>query len=435
MKRLKFFAAFCFLLISFSVSAQQTLTFDDAVRQMLTSNFDIQIISNENRIASELNNIGNAGFLPSVDVNANYNRSVTNSNQEYFDGTDRDAVNAVNSGVTASAVLNWTLFDGFRMFAQKDILNSNERISEYNLRAAAEEGIIMLAQVYYRIAVQEELVNFMRQSLDISRERHTLASRRLEIGSGSRQEVIQALIDMNSDSATVLTQITSIENLKTELNLILNRNIIDAVEVEDQIPLDTSLVLAGILSSSVDENINLLRAREHVRVSQFQINNARSNFYPRAGVYAGYDFGRSTNEAGLLRSNQTYGPTMGVFLQWNLFNGLRDYTTLQVQKIELETSRISEEKATSENTARIIQAYRNYELAQNVLALERINLENAGDNLDIALRKFELAAISSVEFRDIQLQQLQAQNRLLDAMYNIRIYELELKQLAGDLKL
>jgi outer membrane protein len=434
MKRIKFFAAFYFLFISFSVDAQ-TLTFDEAVRQMLSNNFDIQIVTNDNRIASELNNIGNAGFLPSLDINANFNRNITNAKQEYFDGTDRDAVNAVNSGVTASALLSWTLFDGFRMFAQKNILNSNERISEYNLRAVAEQGIIALAQVYYSIAVQEELLNAMRQSLDVSRERYSLANRRLDIGSGSRQEVIQALIDMNSDSATVLTQITSIQNLKTELNLILNRNIIDAVEVENNIPLDTTLVMANILSGSADENISLLRAREHVRVSQFQINNARSGFYPRVGVYAGYDFGRSTNETGLLRSNQMYGPTMGVFLQWNLFNGLRDYTNLQVQKIELETSGISEEKAGNENTARIIQAYRNYELAQNVLALQRINLENAGDNLDIALRKFELAAISSVEFRDIQLQQLQAQNRLLDAMYNIRIYELELKQLAGTLSL
>ena len=96
---------------------------------------------------------------------------------------------------------------------------------------------------------------------------------------------------------------------------------------------------------------------------------------------------------------------------------------------------INEQQATDQNTARIIQAFRNYKLAQNLLKLEDINLENAGNNLDIALRKFELAAISSVEFRDIQLQQLDARNRWLNAAYDLRIYELELKQLSGMLRL
>ena len=435
MKRIKFFIAFNLLLVTCSLQAQQVLTFDEAVKQMLNKNFDIQIISNDKRVAQELNKIGNAGFLPTFDVTANYNRNITNANQEYFDGTEREATNAVNSGVSASALLSWTLFDGFRMFSQKNILEVNERISEYNLRAVAEQGLLSLARIYYQIAVQEELLKVMRQSLDVSKERHTLAERRMNIGSGSRQEVIQALIDMNSDSASVLSQIVSIENLKTELNLILNRNIIDDVDVDNEIPLDTSLILPNLLSADGGENINLLRAREHVRLSQLQINNAKSGFYPRIGVYAGYDFGKSTNETGLLRSNQTYGPSMGVFFQWNIFNGLKDYSNLQVQKIELETSQISEQQATQQNTARIIQAYRSYELAQNILELERINLTGAGDNLNIALRKFELAAISSVEFRDIQLQQLHAQNRLLNAAYDIRIYELELKQLSGMLRL
>ena len=320
MKRIKIFVAFYLFSVTFSVNAQQKLTFDDAVRQMLSHNFNIEIVKNETRVASELNTIGNAGFLPSIDVTANYNRNITNANQEYFDGTEREATNAVNAGVAASALLNWTLFDGFRMFHQKNILNANERLSEFNVRAISEEGVIALAEIYYRIAVQQELLNAMRQSLDVSRERHTLAQRRLEIGSGSGQELIQALIDMNADSAAVLSQIASIQNLKTELNLILNINLMDEVEIEKEIPLDTTLGLSELLTGAGNENISLLRAREHVRISQLQINIARSNFYPRVGVYAGYDFSRSTNETGLLRSNQTYGPTMGVFFQWNIFN-------------------------------------------------------------------------------------------------------------------
>jgi len=166
-----------------------------------------------------------------------------------------------------------------------------------------------------------------------------------------------------------------------------------------------------------------------------QVNIVRSAFYPRAGVYAGYNYGESRSDFGTFRNNQSYGPSVGVFVNFNIFNGLRDYTNVKVQQIEVDNSRISEENSISTNSARLIQAYRNYDLARRVLYLESENIENVQQNVDIAIKKFDLASISSVEFREIQLQLLQAQNRLFNAQFNIRIHELQLRQLSGNLEL
>jgi outer membrane protein TolC len=423
-------------LFAFSgTSSAQNLTFESAVQEMLAKNFDILIVSNNKEIADQLNNIGTAGFLPTVDAGLNYEKSFNNTQQIFFDGREQGADNAESSALTASVLLNWTLFDGFRMFATKNILEANETLSGYYLRAASEEAMLLLSNLYYQIVQRQKLLDVYKESLAISKERYELAVKRKEIGSASQQEVLQALIDMNADSTQVMREEAEIGNLKTELNLVLARDVAGAIETGDFIPLDTTLTLENMLASASAANVDLLIAREDIRVALNEVRVAKSFLYPEAGVYAGYDYGRLKNEVGVLQSNRGYGPSVGVFVNFNLFNGLRDYKNMKVSKIEIENARINSDKTTATNSAFVLQAYRDYDVAMRVMRLERESQEKANENVSIALKRFELGNISSVEFRDVQLQSVEAQSRLLAAQYAIRISELELKRLAGTLAL
>ena len=215
------------------------------------------------------------------------------------------------------------------------------------------------------------------------------------------------------------------------MNLLLARDLIDAIEVAQEIPLQENLSLSALMESAGKANVDLLIARENIRVAQGETKLSRATLYPQAGVFAGYDFVKVTSEAGFLRSNRSYGPHVGVFVNYNLFNGLRDFKNLEVSKLQEINSRISNEKAGYLNTAQILKSYRLYEVAKNILAMEKISVEQAEENLKIALRKFELGAITSVEFRDIQLQLIRSQSNILNAQFEIRMQELELKRLAG----
>ena len=65
--------------------------------------------------------------------------------------------------------------------------------------------------------------------------------------------------------------------------------------------------------------------------------------------------------------------------------------------------------------------------------LEEANFENAEEVLDIALERFRLGSISSLEFREAQRTFLQAENRLITAKYESKIAETELLRLSGEL--
>jgi len=272
-------------------------------------------------------------------------------------------------------------------------------------------------------------------ALSVSQARYALALKRKEIGSASRQEVLQALVDRNADSVRVMQESAVIEDLRTELNLILGRNLTDHIEVPDEISADTGLVLSMLLDSSDASGTSLLIARENVRIAMQERKAARAAFYPRAGIYAGYDYGKLDNQAGVLRSNTAYGPSAGVFVTFNLFNGLRDYRDSRIATLQQANSRITAEKATAANTAAILTGYRAYALAIGISRLEQASRDSAAANVRLALKRFALGEITSVEFREIQLQAVEADSRLLTALYSQRINEVKLKRLAGILRL
>ena len=66
---------------------------------------------------------GNAGILPTIDLNAGYSWTLNNTQQFPSDGS---AVvsnsNLHNSTLQAAINLNWTVFDGFKMFVTYDKL-------------------------------------------------------------------------------------------------------------------------------------------------------------------------------------------------------------------------------------------------------------------------------------------------------------------------
>ena len=114
-KLLKFLVLF--FLASPLAMAQELLTVEEAVKIALENNYQIRIASNMLEIDKTGVNIGNAGMLPVVGATLNSNNSIQNSSQTRADGNLVELDNAKNNSLNYGVGLDWTIFDGFRMFA------------------------------------------------------------------------------------------------------------------------------------------------------------------------------------------------------------------------------------------------------------------------------------------------------------------------------
>ena len=96
---------------AFLASSQESLTLEQAVSRLLENNFDVRIERNNAAMAENLNNIGNAGYLPTVNVEADQYWSSNNTRQEFFSGQVNQAKGAHSRSTVAAVRLDWTFFD------------------------------------------------------------------------------------------------------------------------------------------------------------------------------------------------------------------------------------------------------------------------------------------------------------------------------------
>src|SRR5215831_12027538 len=99
------------------VTAQQKMTLDEAIQIGLKNNFDILTAQSQDAIFSNNVYIGNAGMLPYISLNGSMIKTFADTKFNYSTGESVNKSNAQSTALNAYAELDWTLFDGLKMFA------------------------------------------------------------------------------------------------------------------------------------------------------------------------------------------------------------------------------------------------------------------------------------------------------------------------------
>jgi outer membrane protein TolC len=75
--------------------------------------------------------------------------------------------------------------------------------------------------------------------------------------------------------------------------------------------------------------------------------------------------------------------------------------------------------------------WKSYKNNQRLLGLAEENLEAAGEHHEAAQERFMLGALSGIEMRQAEQNLLDARESLLNAQYNMKICEISLLNLGG----
>jgi outer membrane protein TolC len=412
-----------------------TLRLADVVQRALANNYQTQIARNDVDIAANDYAVGNAGFLPTLSVGAGYNGTISDTRQEFISGDPQDVTGARSTRYAADAQLEWTLFDGLSRFA-----TYNRLAEELGQQQAAADALItsVLADVvvtYYAVARQQQQLQVFEEAVAISQERLRIAELRREVGSASDLEVRQARVDLNADRAAALRQEVTLANTKAALNrLLARRGAATTFNVADSIDVALGLQQPALLAAADERNPALRRARRAQRAAEWERQEVRAERLPTVDANVGYGYSRSESESGFLRSSRSYDLTYGLTLSFDVFDGLNRRRRLENAAVRQRTAELVVEDVRTQLTADLTSAFTNYRNRLELVALERENLEATSANVAIALERFELGEITSVELREVQEQLIQAESRLLAAQFEAKQAEVTLLQLSGQLR-
>lgn len=438
MSKKKFSIVFLFSVIflffnHFSIFSQDTTRLSDLINLALANNYQIRIIKNEQLKSQNNNTIGNAGFLPTLDANFSQDYDQINSTQELYSGDPRSNPNAKNNSTNAGINLNWTIFDGFQMFAQKSKFSELEQLGAVNTRYYIEQTVADLSKAYYQLINEINKLATFNLSKSISFDRYQLEQKKLELGSSSLFQLQLAQLDYLNDSATVIQQSNLINQLQVQLNQIINRNIQSKIIPDSFINLNDLQQYSSLQDSALkhNANLNLSQIQELIAVNDIRIQESR--FYPEISLVGGYSFLNQNNSSGLLKTNKTYGFNYGLNIRFNLFNGTKDRIQLQNLKIDQQNAQLQTQQTQQTIEAGLYNNYITYQSFLQEYQLQEDKIAIAQNNMDIAQRQYELGEINGFDFRQTQLTFIQAQTQLLDLRYILKTLEINILQISGTL--
>jgi outer membrane protein TolC len=422
------------LLVANRVSAQEFLSLDEAIDRALERNYDVRMARNTADIAASNQTLGNAGFLPSLQLNAGGNAAVTDTRQTFVGSDPRELDNASSTSANASAQAQWVLFDGLSRFTTHDRLGAERRQEEYYADRTEQQVIADVVTGYYDTVQQRQQLVVRREALDISRQRLEIARSRYDLGSASELEVRRAEVAVNTDSAAVMRQERTLQSTKEELGRLLARSEPpSSFTVADTIVVDTTLRADYLMQSSRRQNPLLEQAREQETIADLTRQEITAERYPTIRLNTGYTFTNLTSESGFMERNRSFEFAYGFTVSYDLFDGLNRRRRINNAEIRMRNARLAIEDVSNELRTDLRNQYEQYTSSLRLLALERSNLGAARENVEVALEQFELGTITSVELRDVQEALVTAEARIISAQFEAKQAEVELLRLAGQL--
>jgi outer membrane protein TolC len=413
--------------------AQEVLTKQQAVEQALESNFGIKIANNSTKIAKNNASIYNSGYLPRFTANAGANYSLNNTELTNRDGSSSEIKDAESKSYNASLGLNYTLFDGLGRSYNFKRLKETYNLSQLEAQTIIENALLQIFTIYYEVARLTENNKNLLQTLSISKQRLERLKYGFEYGQSTKLQLLNAEVDVNNDSIRYFNEQRLLANAKRDLNLLLGREINQNFTVDTNVQFLLAFDYPTLIEKAKIRNVEIQKIEKNIELSNFDLKINKSDLLPTLNLSSSYGYTNSRNDASIFTRQEAKGFNAGVNLSWNLFDGGTTKTRIQNAKIVSENLQIQQEqieKSLERNVANALEVYNN---ALFILKSEEKNVETNTVNFQRTEEQFKLGQITSIEFRQAQVNLLNAQSSLNQAKFDAKNAELFLIQLTGDL--
>lgn len=418
-----------------NAKAQKVMTLENAVKTALENNYEIKIASNNSLISKTNVAIGNAGMLPTLAASVTANNRVQNSSQTLQSGVVNSLDNAKNNSLNYGVNLDWTVFDGFKMFAKLDQLKELQKLGEAQLKQTILTKISAVTNTYFDLVQQQQQLKALDSTIVISNQRLALAQNRFVIGKASKLEVLNAQVDLNTDKVTLLKQKELYANTKILFNQILARDTKTDFEVIDTITVDSGLLLTELTALAEKQNPQLEAQIIGLRVAELQLKQVKANRYPTIRLNTGYNLSETQASLGFATATSAKGFNYGFSAAVNVFDGFSQQRNEKITQLEIANSKLSIQEQNLALQSQLATSYQTYLTNIELIELEEKNESIAKQNLAITLDKFKIGTITTLEFRTAQLNYVNAKVRYSNAQFQAKLSEIALKELAGIINL
>ncbi len=379
-------------------------------------------------------NTGNAaaGMLPTVTAVGDLNYGLSNARQQFLNGGENNIAAGSTFRANAGVRLDWTVFDGMAMFLRRDQLMNEFELASLELKRQAQTLSANISSTYQNLVLQTLLIKIFDENVIYLEELVALSAAKLEIGSISKLDLLQAKTDLNElINARELAKM-EFEMSSAELSSDLNRDASETFSVDTAFVLPSdALIYESWLANALQSNYDIKFSKKEYEIAKKNVELAETSYMPTINLNSSLDVSYLNSNAGFLTSNRSLGPSLGVTVNYNLFDGNRLKRELQIAELRTKISELAIERVSLETKNQLFILFQRYNYFVQQASLERENLALAAENLELATALFENGGIDQYDLRQVRIQRLAIQRRLVQAKFQMANAYIGLLEISG----
>jgi outer membrane protein TolC len=433
MQKISFIVLLLGLLFSQEINAQNNLSLKEAVTIAIQNSYNIKLVENNLSIAQNNNNYGVAGGLPTVTANGNNNNTLTTINQTFPDAsrnTTRSGVDGstLNGGLTATMIL----FNGYRIAATKDRLESIQKQTEAELQVQMLNTSSTVMQQYYNVIRQLAFLKTIEKSIEASEQRVAIVKTRQELGVANQADLLQSSLDLNALLQAKQNQLLVLDQVKADF---FNSMVVPANSnyvFTDSIQVDQKMILSDV-ESKMKAHPLLQSAQQLINVNQFLEKETKALMYPTLRANSGFNYNSNKSTAGFILLNESYGPFLGFNLSIPIYAGTANKRAYKNAQINTVNSKIQYDNTAQNLSTELFKTYQNYQNSLKQTPVEIENYKMSDALLSLVMERFKLGEATIVDVKQAQQSFETAGFRLTSLQFSAKIAEIELKRMSNQL--
>jgi outer membrane protein TolC len=412
-------------IISYAVSAQQTLSMKDAVSLAIVHNRDIKVARFDINNAEQQIRVAKGMSLPVLSAGAQLNHyfttpvffgfgsAATDSKIPYgrFGGKDLGAV-SIN---LSQPILNAAIKPA-RIQAELE-----ERMTRLILSAKENELAAIIKQTYLQLLVLKERIKLQNESLSRNQKALQDARSLLAQGRALRVDTLRAYTSVKNLEPDLLKLSYAIEVGKQQLRTLIGMDSLQEIVLSDSLSLPEVTpvpTVEEVYETARQQRSDLQSLSLQTDIKQAAIQSASALKKPVVEAVAQYLVQTQANNFNYFNAFYPSTPFIGLQLNIPVFNGNRNTAKTEQAKISKQQSVLASENAYQSLKTEVKQVVAGLHETIARIQTSITVKESARLSYDITQYRYAKGVASRLELTDAELSLTTAQSNYLEAVFD-----------------
>ncbi len=332
--------------------------------------------------------------------------------------------------------LNQMIYDFGQSINNIRSASAAREASQYTYEDTKQNIILQVYQRYYQLLKDLRLLEVYQQAVRSSEEQLKRTQSMYEIGTVAQADVYRAQTTLGQDRINLIRQENAVQLSRGALNVILGRpadaplDIVDISDVEEPQEYD----FEEVMKIALQNNPSIHRYKADMMAAAYGMKAVKARYLPVISGTLSYSRDNTDLQKVYSGFDKNYSISFGINLNLNLFNGFSDAAAVEREALNY---RIAQENLKEQERLlrqRIQSALLNLQAWREISEINKLNLKSAEEELRLARERYRVGAGTLLELITAQVNLTRARATLVQAKYDMKIAEAELKAAMGILK-